>query len=110
MALLVSKVPFWERASKGGFTICETQKLCSAENAVFIVLSAKHNFAEIKECKLKNLNLPKLGGCLPTCKREFLFVCFWLFCFLFPVFLVFFVWKKSSKKAIFLPFSSSFLF
>ena len=30
MALLVSKVPFWEWAWKGGFTICDTQKLCSA--------------------------------------------------------------------------------
>ena len=24
MALLVAKVPFWEGASKGGFTICDT--------------------------------------------------------------------------------------
>ena len=36
MALLVSNVPFWEGPSKGGFTICNTQKLCSAENTILL--------------------------------------------------------------------------
>ena len=74
MALLVSKVPFWEGASKRFFTICDTQKLCSAENTISIVFSAIHSFADIKECKLKkNRKLPNIGGCLPTC-RKVLFV------------------------------------
>ena len=34
MALFVSKVSFWVFPSKAGFTICDTQKLCSAENIV----------------------------------------------------------------------------
>ena len=40
--------------------------LCWKHN--FIVLSAKHSFAE---CKLKNRNLQKPGGCLPTCTKAF---------------------------------------
>ena len=100
MALLVAKVPFWERASKGGFTICDRQKLCSAETTCFIVISAKHSFAEIKEYKLKNnINLPKIGGCLPTCKKV-LFVSVFGF---FSVFLCFCL-VKMPRKAIFLKF------
>ena len=76
-----------------GFTICETQKLCSAESTIFIVFSAKHSFAEINECKSKSINLPKIGGCLPTCQR-FFFVAF----FVFGGFWFFFlVWKKPQK-------------
>ena len=72
MALL-----FWEGASKRDFAICDTQKLCSAENTMFIVFSAKHSFAENKECNLnKNRNFPKIGGCLPTCEKVFLCVSF----------------------------------
>ena len=85
MPLLVSKVPFWEGASKGGFTICHTHKLCSAENTILIVFSAKRIFAEMKECKLtNNRHLAKFGGCLSTCKKVLFFVCFWwlYFCFL----------------------------
>ena len=74
MALLVAKVPFWEGASKGGFTICDTQKLCSAENTIFIVFSAKHSFAKMKECELKKTEIYKIGGCLPACKKVFFFV------------------------------------
>ena len=32
MAHLVAKVPLWEGTSKGGFTICDTQKLCWKHN------------------------------------------------------------------------------
>ena len=56
----------------------------------FIVFSAKHSFADIKECNLKNKNLSKIGGCLPTCRKVFicLFVCclvvlFFFVCFIF---------------------------
>ena len=63
------------------------------------MFSAKHSFAEIKGCKSKkNWNLPKIGGCLPTCKKVSLFsfvsggfvfsLCFVRFC------------KSPPKKAI----------
>ena len=45
------------RGLKGGFTICDTRQLCSAENTIFIVLSAKHSFADMKECNLKRTNI-----------------------------------------------------
>ena len=53
-----SKMALWLQAILGrglerGLTICDTQKLCSVENANFIVLSAKYKYAEIKECQLK---------------------------------------------------------
>ena len=47
------KCHFGKGPRKGGFTICDTQKLCSAENTNVMVFSAKHSFAEIKECNLK---------------------------------------------------------
>ena len=104
MALFVSEVPFWEGASRGGFTICDTQNL--------LVFSARHSFAELVECKLKNnINLPKIGGCLPTCKKVFFGLVFvvWWFGFLFLLFLFFFVWKKPQKNH-FLQFYSLFSF
>ena len=93
-----------------GFTICDTSKLCSAENTIFIVFSAKHSLAEIKECKLKkNIDLPKIRGCLPTCTKVFL-VCFCLFfmvlfvswCVLFPL--------KKPRKAYLFPAILAFFF
>ena len=105
----LAKVPFWEGASKRGFTICDTQKLCSAKNTIFIVLSAKHSFADMKESNLKKKNSPqKIRGCLPKCKRCFL-VCFVFFGgFVFLCFvLVLFV--KSLKKGYF-PTILEFLF
>ena len=44
------------RGLKRGFAICDTQELCSAENTIFIVFSAKHSFAEVNERNLKNRN------------------------------------------------------
>ena len=99
MALLVAKVLFWEGALKGVFTIFDTQKLCSAENTIFKMFLAKHSFAEIKECKLKqSRNLSKNWGCLPTCKK--IFCLFW--CFGFSSLFCSFLCGKSSKKAIFM--------
>ena len=108
MALLVAKVPFWEGASKGGFYYLWYTKLCSAENTVFIVFSAIHSFAEIKECKLKNRNWPKMEVVCQHAKRCFFwggaggllfFRCFLFFCF-----------AKRPKKAIFLQFQRALLF
>ena len=102
MALLVSKVPFWEGGSKGGI-ICDAQKLCSAENSIFIVCSAKHSFAEIKECNLKQKQtFTKNWGLFANMRKGVYFVCFLVWgCF------VFFGLEKN-KKAIFLQFQSFF--
>ena len=93
------KMAILGRGLERGFTICDAQKLCSAEHANSIVFSAKHSFAEIKECNLKNKKiLPKIGGCLPTCKKVF-FVCVFgcLVVLFFFVSIIFFVWKKTQK-------------
>ena len=87
----------------------------------FIVFSAKHSFAEIKECKFKNINLPNIGACLPTCKKVFfclflfvswcfffVLVCFVLFCLetakkgYFPAISVFCVPKRPAFKILLL--------
>ena len=68
-ALLASKVPFWEGASKGIFTICDAHKLCSAENIIFIVFSAKHSLQKKKKVSVEK-KLPKSGGC-----KKVFFVC-----------------------------------
>ena len=82
-------------------------KAVSAENTVFIVFSAKHSFAEIKECNLKKkTNLPKIGGCLPTCKKVFFCLCF---CCLVVLFffacIIFFDLEKKKPNVLFLFFS-----
>ena len=113
MALLVSKVPFWVFPfwvflSKGGFTICATQQLCSAQSTIFIVFSEKHSFAIMKECNLKKTNLPKEGGLFAKtqkgvfCSLVVLFFC--CLCFVFCFFV------KRPKKGYFLQFSRVFFF
>ena len=82
---------------KAGFTTCDTQKLCSAETTIFIGISAKHSFAEIKECKLKNnINLPRIGDCLQKCKKGV----FWglFFCFLVVLFFAGAFYKTKTQK------------
>ena len=52
MVLLLFPFKVTKHYKNRGFTrkaICDTQKLCSAENTIFIVLSAKHSFADMKE-------------------------------------------------------------
>ena len=92
----------WEGSSKRVFTICDThRKLRSAGNTFFRVVSAKHSFAKIKDCKLKDgRNLPKFRGCLQTCKK-FSFGFFWWFWFFVIVFVFL---RKEAPKAIFLQF------
>ena len=86
MALWVSKVPCWEGASKGGFTICDTRKLCSAENTIFIVFQQNTAWqkAEIHH---------KLG--IACQHAKVFFVCFSLFLAFLCLF--FFVEKKNLK-------------
>ena len=67
------------KGPRNGFLLSVIHKSCVLlRNTIFIVFSAKHSSAEIRECKLKKTgNLPKLWGCLPTCKEVFsLFVFF----------------------------------
>ena len=102
MALLVAKVPFWEGASKGVLlSVIPKSCVLLLKTLFFIVFSAKHSFAEMKECNLKRANIPTIGGCLPTCKKVFflLFFFVWWFCFFF-VFLLFGL--QNIKKAMFL--------
>ena len=105
MALLVAKAPFWEGASKGGFTICDTQKLCSAGSTNFIVFSAKHNFAEIKERKLKKQKFTKHWGLFANMQKG-VFFCLFLFVFgvLFFLCVSFFCFVKRPQKALFVQF------
>ena len=101
MALLVAKVPFWVFPRKGAFTICDTQKLCSAENTIFIVFSAKHSFVDMKECNLKkSKNLPKIGVVCQNAKGFFwgmFFFAFWWFCFFVACVFVLVFCKKAPK-------------
>ena len=99
----LQNLPFWEGPSKGVFTICDTQKLCSAENAILKVFSAKHSFAEIKSVSWKTEIYQILGAVCQHAKR-----CFFLFSFGALFFFVF-CWK-SPQKAIFLQVWRFFLF
>ena len=100
----LQKCHFGKGPRKGFFTICDTQKLCSAENTIFIVFSAntalqKEKCASWKEKFTENLglfaNMPKVffwsfllfGGSLLLCS---------LFLFLIS--------GKSPKQALFLQF------
>ena len=90
MAFLVSKMPFWKGASRGGL-LSLIHKSCALLKTLFLMcFQKKHSLAEIKRSKLKKHKFTKIGGCLPTCKKVFfvLFVCLlfggfvfsWCFC------------------------------
>ena len=118
------------RGLESGLTICETQKLRSAENAFLVCFQQNTAWQNKRVYVQKNRNLPKIVGCLPTCKRRFLclfffggFVYFSSVFFLFvkkaqkgyfPAVLVFFCVppKGPSLKILlfFLPFMETFLF
>ena len=62
-----------------GFTICDTQKLCPAENTHFIVFSAKHSFKKKKRKLKRKQKFTKNRGLFANMKTGvFLFV----FCYL----------------------------
>ena len=87
--------------SKRGFTICDTQKLCSSENTIFIVFSLKHSFVDMKECNLKSKNLPKIGVVCQNAKSFFLGLCFfafWWFCFFVACAFVLVFCKNGPKR------------
>ena len=83
-------------------TICDAQKLCSAEKTIFAVFSAKHSFAEMKECKLPKTETYQKLGPVANMQKLFFIYCFRAFCFFLIVFD--FVGGKSPPKAIFLQF------
>ena len=68
------------------------------------MFSAKHSFADMRECNLiKNKNLTKIGGGLPECKKVFFFVTFLVLVALFLLFSVFlcFCFVQNSPKWLF---------
>ena len=74
------------------YYICDTLKLCFAENTGFIVFSAEYSFADIKECNSKK-TFPKVGVVCQNAKRCFygLFFCFFGgFVFFLCVFVILF--------------------
>ena len=89
--------PILGRGLERGFYYLWSLKDVFAENAIFIVFSAKHSFADMKECNLKKIT--KIGGCLPKCKKVFFWYVFgfWVVLFFFSVFLCF-CFEKGPKR------------
>ena len=108
MALLVAKLPFWEGASKGALLSVIPKSCFLLKNRFFIVFSAKHSFAEIKECNLKKQKFTKNRGCLPTCKKVFFLFVFCCLVVLF--FLCAFCLDKKKQKGSFPAILEFFLF
>ena len=60
MALLVAKVPFWGKGPQKAALLAVIPKSCALLKALFfLVFSAKHSFADMKECNLKKQKTPK---------------------------------------------------
>ena len=72
--------------SKRGFTICDAQKLCSAENTIFIVFSAKQLCRHERMQLEQKQKFTKNRSWLPKCKKVFFRM--FLFCFLVVLFFV----------------------
>ena len=68
------KTCFFDMGEKVGFTNCVFEKLCSSENNIFIVFSAKHSSCNKKAVCWKAENLWKLVGCFWTWQKVFLFI------------------------------------
>ena len=112
MALLVAKVPFWEGAWKGAL-LSVIPKSCALLKTLFIVFSAKHSFAEIKERNLKNKKKYQKWGVFANMQKGVFFVCVfvvWWFCFsLYVLFSLFGEKTKGNFPAILESFSFFFL-
>ena len=68
---------FFDMGERVGFTNCVFEKLCSSEDAIFIVLSAKHSSCNKKTVCWKEQKIYENSGLfLNMAKRCFLFVCF----------------------------------
>ena len=85
---------------KVGFTNCVFEKLCFAENAIFIVFSAKHSFSKTRTVCWKNRNFMTNSGLFLNMKK-------WCFLGLFfsgfnvIVFLCLVKLQKSLKMLVF---------
>ena len=80
---------------KVGFTNCVFEKLCSSENILFIVFSAKHSSCS-KKAVLKNKKFMKSSGLFLNMARR----CFRLLFSGFNVFVVCFLCVWSSSKSV----------
>ena len=74
IALLVAKVPFWEGAPKGLLLSVIPKSCVLLKNTIFIVFSAKHSFADMREQK----KMTKIGVVCQNGQRCF-FGPFWGF-------------------------------
>ena len=100
------KVPLCVFPRTGALLSVIHQSCALLKTLFYSVFSAKHSFADMKECNLKKQKLPKIGGCLPKCKKVFFVVFFLFFCGFLCLCYCVFVCKKA-QKAIFLQFRDS---
>ena len=94
-----------------GFTICDTSKLCSAENTIAIVFSAKHSFADMKECNLKKTKIYQKKGLFAKMQKAVFLVCFFVFggfVFCFSSAFLCLCLVKKAQKGVFLRFERFF--
>ena len=84
MTPFVLKKVFFEMVENLGFTNCVFEKLCSSENTIFIVFSAKHSSCN-KSCMLRNRK------CMKDCGL-FLNMAKWCFLGLFFVEVLMVLW------------------
>ena len=75
MTPFLKKVLFFDMGEKVGFTSCVLEKLCSSENTMLIVFSAKHSSCNKKTLCWITDNLWKIVGCFWTWRKG-VFVCF----------------------------------
>ena len=102
---LFSKWCFFWHGWKSGFTNCVFEKLCSSENTIFIVFSAKHSSCNKKAvCWKKEKIYEKLWVVLNMAKMVFFFVFFEVFMVLWFVFCVSGKVAKVLKMLVFLQF------
>ena len=88
------------RGLERGFYYPWSLKAVFAENTIFIVFSAKHNFADMKECNLKKQKFTKNWGLFAKMQKGVFWHVFWFFgglVFCFSVFLCFCFVKKGPK-------------
>ena len=96
-----------------GVLLSVIPKSCFLLKALFYSVFSETQLCRNTRVQLENKkNLPRIGGCLPACKKVFFCLCFllffWWFCFFFVCFIL--CLEEKTKKAIFLQFQSILLF
>ena len=70
---------FFDMGEKVGFTNCVFEKLCSSENTIFIVLSAKHSSCNKKAVFWRKQRIYEIVGCFWACQKGVFCLFFWGF-------------------------------